>query len=498
MTALEITGLTVRHRGTRTDVLHDVSVRVARGECVAVVGASGSGKSTLARAVMGLAPTGASVKTATHLIDGVDVGAHSDRAWNRVRGRQIGFVLQDALVSLDPLRTIGAELLAALDAHRRVPREERDDRARGILDRVHATELSARLRAHPHELSGGQRQRVLIGSAIAAEPALLIADEPTSSLDAAARDGILSLFAEWRESGGSVLLITHDLDAARTLADRIIVLDGGRIVEEGTAAQVWSAPVSAAAAALVDAASLDAQDPPLTDPGDPMLVFDGAAFRHPGTDSGIHDVSFSLHRGESLGIVGPSGSGKSTIARLALGFAEPDAGNVRLGTQEWSSLRERDRRQMRARIQIVHQDGFGTFDPRHTASRILDEALDLHEMPRSLRSARKAELLRQVVLPTDLLGRRASQLSGGQRQRLAIARALAVEPQVLVCDESVSALDTVTQAAVIRLLRDLQARTGIALLFISHDRHVVDVLCTRVLELRDGTLNPLAPRKGTT
>ncbi len=496
MNALEIAGLSVRHRGTTTDVLHDVSLHVARGECVAVVGPSGSGKSTLARAILGLAPSGATVRAQVHSIEGIDVRAQSDRAWNRVRGRRVGFVLQDALVSLDPLRTIGAELVSALAAHRRITRGERDEKAREVLGRVHAAELSDRLHAHAHELSGGQRQRVLIGSAIAADPALLIADEPTSSLDADAREDILTLFAEWRERGGSVLLITHDLQVVRAHADRVVVLDRGRIVEEGTPERVWTAPASAAAAALVDAASLAPRSPASASDAEVVLEFDDVGFRYPGADGGVQGVSFSLHRGETVGIVGPSGSGKSTIGRLALAFAVPDTGAVRLDAREWSSLPERERRRERSRIQIVHQDGFGVFDPRHTVSRILDEALDLRAVARGDRAARKEELLTQVALPVDVLPRRISQLSGGQRQRLAIARALAVEPEVLVCDESVSALDTVTQAAIIRLLRDLQERTGIALLFISHDRQVVDALCTRVLELDGGTLVPAASPKG--
>lgn len=504
MTALEVRDLSVRHRGAPTEVLSGVSLQVAPGECVAVVGPSGSGKSTLARAIIGLLPAGATVTAASLRIDGDEVQRLSERAWNRVRGRRVGFVLQDALVSLDPLRTVGTELTSALDAHGLLARGEREERARELLQRVHAVELAERLRDHPHQLSGGQRQRVLIGSAIAADPSLLIADEPTSSLDGEARDGILALFAEWRDAGGSVLLVTHDLDAVRGLADRVVVLDAGRIVEEGNPAAVWSAPRSTAAAALVDAAVIGSApvDAAPADAGDavapeseepPVLSFEHVSFRHPGAETGIRDVSFDLRRGESVGVIGPSGSGKSTIARLALGFARPDSGAVHLGTAAWSSLRERDRRRERTRIQLIHQDGFGTFDPRHTASRLLDEALDLRGVPRAKRDARKTELMAQVALPIDVLARRASQLSGGQRQRLAIARALAVEPQVLVCDESVSALDTVTQAAVLRLLRDLRARTGVSLLFISHDRRAVDALCSRVLELRDGVLAAAAP-----
>ncbi|WP_394552671.1 ABC transporter ATP-binding protein [Agromyces sp. MMS24-JH15] len=487
--ALVVDDLRVRYAGTAEDALAGVSLRVDAGECVAVVGASGSGKSTLARAVLGLLDPDAIVEASELRVTGTDVRGLRERDWNRLRGRRVGFVLQDALSSLDPLRPIGREVADAAVAHRLVRRGDRRALVGRLLADAHAAELVDRLDARPHELSGGQRQRALIASALAADPPLLVADEPSASLDRAARDGILRLLAERRDAGGAVLLITHDLAAVEAVADRVVVVHGGRIVDAGSAVGLLAGPAHPATSALVDAArpALPRAAPP---PGGPaVLEFDEVSYAHPGGGRGVTDVGFALAAGEAVGIVGPSGAGKSTIARLALGYAEPDSGVVRLHGQAWSGRAESARRPRRSRIQLVHQDTVDPFDPRWTVRRLLDEAMAAAGVPAVARSARRVDLLGRVGLPPGLEGRRAAQLSGGQRQRLALARALATEPDVLVCDEAVSALDPVNRAAVLRLLDRLRRETGVAILLISHDPAAVAALCSRVLEVRDGRLH---------
>ncbi|WP_395242546.1 ABC transporter ATP-binding protein [Agromyces sp. MMS24-K17] len=487
---LVVRDLRVRYGGAAVDAVSDVSLAVAAGECLAVVGASGSGKSTLAKAVLGLLEADATVTAAEHRLAGLDVRAIRERDWNRVRGRLAGFVLQDALSSLDPLRPIGLEIVDSARAHGRVARRDRVALATRLLGAAHAGELATRLGDRPHELSGGQRQRALIASALAADPPVLVADEPSASLDLAARDGVLRLLAERRDAGGAVLLITHDLAAVQAIADRVVVMDAGRIVESGSAGDLLLAPGHPATAALADAVRPVRRRAAPPVPGPKVLEFDGVSFAHPGGAAGVVDLAFSIAAGEAVGIVGPSGAGKSTIARLALGYAEPDAGAVRLLGGAWSGLPESARRPRRSRIQLVHQDTVDPFDPRWTVRRLLDEASAAAGAPRADRAGRRDDLLGRVGLPPGLADRRPSQLSGGQRQRLALARALATEPDVLVCDEAVSALDSVNRAAILRLLDRLRRETGVAILFISHDPAAVEALCSRVLEVRSGRIVP--------
>ncbi|MEB4616044.1 ABC transporter ATP-binding protein, partial [Leucobacter sp. M11] len=345
-------------------------------------------------------------------------------------------------------------------------------------------------------LSGGQRQRALIAAALSADPAVLLADEPTTALDPAARERVLATLAELRGAGRALVLVSHDLGLVSKIADRVLVLDGGRVVEAGETARVLAAPEHAVTRALLAAIpAAPGASPPGPPPGArPVLSLRGVTLLR-GGEPILRGASLGLRAGEALGLVGPSGAGKSSLALAALGLLPLAAGGIRLGEDAWSGVQEWRRRPLRPRIQWVPQDAMGSFPPGRTVGRILGEALfgtrgdrAREHTPRARRAARVAELLASVGLDPALASRRPAGLSGGQRQRVAIARALATDPEVLICDESVSALDTISRAAVLDLLARLRRERGLALLFISHDLDVVRSFCDRVLELRDGRL----------
>jgi peptide/nickel transport system ATP-binding protein len=489
-------------------VVGGVSFEVAPGECFAIVGESGSGKSVTARTLLGLAGAGAHVNATTLEMQGKSVLSNRDRDWRRIRGRQVGFVLQDALVSLDPLRTVGHEIGETLRLHRYGSRARRRQRVLELLETVGVPEPELRARQLPHELSGGQRQRALIASAIALDPPLLIADEPTTALDVTIQAQILDLLAEMKGRGTGLILISHDLSVVSKLADRVAVMRDGLLVEQGPVADVLNAPshpytqtlLNAVPAAHRKGTRLSGATLPPTGPvpvrparDGVLLEADGLVKRFRGPDgverTAVAEVSFTIGVGETLGIVGESGSGKTTTAQLALALLTPDEGTVRLGGAPWSEATEAQRRPRRRQISVIYQDPLGSFDPRWTVGRIVEDAVPAELYPeRAARRQRAAQLLADVGLAAEHLDRRPLLLSGGQRQRVAIARALAPEPSLIVCDEPVSALDVTIQAQVLDLLADLQQRLGLSYLFISHDLGVIHHVADRVLVMRDGRI----------
>jgi peptide/nickel transport system ATP-binding protein len=502
---LRVDDLTVAF-GAGQPVVAGVSFDVAPGEFFAIVGESGSGKSVTARTLLGLAGSGARVDATTLELQGKSVLGNRDRDWRRIRGREVGFVLQDALVSLDPLRTVGREIAETLRLHRYGSRSKRRERVLELLASVGVPEPELRARQLPNELSGGQRQRALIASAIALDPPLLIADEPTTALDVTIQAQILDLLAAMKDRGTGLILISHDLSVVSRLADRVAVMRDGLLVEQGPVADVLTAPSHPYTRTLLDAipaahrkgTRLSATAPP---PNDQALVgprSDGVLleavnlvkrFRGPdGVErAAVNDVSFSIGVGETLGIVGESGSGKTTTAQLALALLAPDEGTVRLGGAVWSEATEAARRPHRRQISVIYQDPLGSFDPRWTVRRIVEDAVPAELYPDgAARRQRAAALLVDVGLTEEHLDRRPLLLSGGQRQRVAIARALAPEPSLIVCDEPVSALDVTIQAQVLDLLADLQERLGLSYLFISHDLGVIHHVADRVLVMREG------------
>jgi peptide/nickel transport system ATP-binding protein len=429
-----------------------------------------------------------------------------DRDWRRIRGGQVGFVLQDALVSLDPLRTVGHEIGEALRLHRYGSRKRRRARVLELLETVGVPEPELRARQLPHELSGGQRQRALIASAIALDPPLLIADEPTTALDVTIQAQILDLLAEMKGRGTGLILISHDLSVVSRLADRVAVMRDGLFVEQGPVADVLNTPTHAYTQTLLDAVPaahrkgtrLSGAPPPSPAPvpvtparDGVLLEADGLVKRFRGPDgverTAVAEVSFTIGVGETLGIVGESGSGKTTTAQLVLALLTPDEGTVRLNGAPWSEVTEAQRRPRRRQLSVIYQDPLGSFDPRWTVGRIVEDAVPAELYPeRAARRQRAAQLLADVGLSDEHLDRRPLLLSGGQRQRVAIARALAPEPSLIVCDEPVSALDVTIQAQVLDLLADLQQRLGLSYLFISHDLGVIHHVADRVLVMRDG------------
>ncbi|GLZ40821.1 ABC transporter ATP-binding protein [Actinokineospora sp. NBRC 105648] len=493
-----MSGPLVRVRGLAVDfgapAVRGVSFDVERGQVVAIVGESGSGKSVTARTLVGLAGETARIRADELTFDGIDLTGLG-RRWRELRGRRIGLVVQDALGSLDPLRRVGAEVAEALREHRIVPRAAVGETVLDLLAQAGIPEPAVRARQYPHQLSGGLRQRALIAAALAAGPDLLIADEPTTALDATVQRQVLALLRERAAAGTAVLLISHDLAAVAELADHVHVMRDGVFVEEGPPSQVLAAPrhpyTRALLAAIPTAAtrgrSLSGTIPSLDEPGgrpEPgreVVAVRGVAkaFRIRGRApiTAARDVSFTVRAGETLGIVGESGSGKTTVGRMLLGLVAPDTGTVAFDGQDWAALRGKERRAARRRVQMIYQDPLSSFDPRYTARQVVAEPAG---------HARVPELLGLVGLDEATVDRPARELSGGQRQRLAIARALAAEPEVIVCDEPVSALDVSIQAQVLDVLVDVQRRLGVAYVFISHDLGVVHHVADRVLVMRDG------------
>lgn len=498
------------------EVVKGVSLSVAAGHCLAIVGESGSGKSVTSRSIVGLAGENSVVDCAAHLLGGHDVRGLTPRQWREVRGSRVGFVLQDALGALDPLRTVGAEVGDPLVLHTRERRRRRRQRVLDVLTEVGVPGAEQRAAQRPYQLSGGLRQRALIASAIINNPALLIADEPTTALDVSVQAQVLNLLAGLKAAGTAIVLVTHDLAVASQLADHIVVMRDGEIVERGSTAAVLDDPAHEYTrqllAAVPSAATRglrlsDDRHPPRNQHrqtsaagGDHLAVEAHAvstSFTLPNGTSlhAVSNVDFTIRRGEIVGLVGESGSGKSTLARIVMGAIRPDAGTITISGLPWSQLSERQRRPHRSLVQLIPQDPMASFDPRHLVGDILDEALDANaSQPRKVcneadhRTDRRRELLSLVGLEHLTPGTHPRTLSGGQRQRLAIARALAVGPSILVCDEPVSALDVSVQAQILDLLGDLRAELGLSVLFISHDLGVVEHLCDRILVMQSGKI----------
>jgi peptide/nickel transport system ATP-binding protein len=517
-------------RGERR-VVDGVSFHVAAGECVAIVGESGSGKSVTARSIVGLAGEGARVAAAELTVAGQDVLALSGRSLRRLRGGTVGLIAQDALVSLDPLRPVGREIGDTLALHTTLDAAGRRARTLELLDRVGLPDAGLRARQRPGQLSGGQRQRALIASGIAGEPALVIADEPTTALDQPVQAGVLRLLGRLRDDGTGVLLISHDLSVVRGVADRVLVMTDGVVVEEGTPAEVFERPRHAYTRKLVAAvpaghprgtplsapaadstagverrgsrgmAADEASKPTFDDAGaresDVLLEASGLSrtFHVAGREIvAADDVSFTLRAGRTLGLVGESGSGKSTTARLLLGLERPDAGEVTLLGEPWSRLPEARRRPRRSLVGAVFQDALSSFDPRWTVGAVLADALTRGRTvrPGPVR-AEIAELLDTVGLDADLATRRPLHLSGGQRQRVSVARALAADPRVLILDEPVSALDVSVQAQVLDLLDRLQRERNLACLLITHDLGVALHMSDDLAVLQEGRIVASGP-----
>ena len=499
-----------------------VSWDVSEGEVLAIAGESGSGKSVSVLAAMGLLPATAQVEGAI-AYRGRDVLAMSDKEQEQIRGSAISMVFQDPMTSLNPVMTVGAQIAEGVRVHQRTDKATARSRAVELLDLVGIPNPAQRVDAYPHELSGGMRQRAMIAMAIANDPDLLIADEPTTALDVTIQAQVLDVLERAREATGSALvIITHDLGVVARTADRVLVMHDGQAVETGEANDVFERPRHAYTASLlaavprIDAPARTPPQPPDLDADTPLVeavdlvktfpIRSTGAFRRTiGTVQAVSGVSLHINRGETLGLVGESGSGKSTIARCILRLIHPTSGTVRFNGQDLADLSRRQLQAMRRRMQIVFQDPMASLDPRMTVSAIIAEPLRIHRTtdgsddanPTSRRrssdeaatsrrrttneiKAGVAELLELVGLEPQHGNRYPHEFSGGQRQRIGIARALALEPDLLILDEPVSALDVSIQAGVLDLLEDLQNTLGLTYLFVAHDLAVVRQVSDRV------------------
>ena len=478
----------------KTMAVDGVSLALHPGTTLALVGESGSGKSLTALGIAGLASPAARLSGSLR-IDGVEMLGAPERSWRALRGPRIGMVFQEAMGSLNPAMRIGAQIAEAIAAHRGLPKAVLARRVLDALAEVGMPDPEGKAAAFPHQLSGGQQQRVMIAMALAADPAMLIADEPTTALDATVQAQILALLVALQVRRGlAMLFVSHDLAVVQGIAQKVAVMRHGRVVEIGPTAQVFAAPSHPYTAALLAsrpgrnrrASAADTRAVAALELRDLAIVFrphrvGGAKLR------AVDGVSFRNAPGEALGLVGESGSGKSTIARAAVGLVTPISGSISVFGQ--NPAEPAGRKEMARAVQMVFQDAAGSLNPRLTIAQILAEPLAVHALaPSAQRRARAQRLLEEVGLQAAHLDRYPHQLSGGQRQRVAIARALAVDPRLLVCDEPVSALDMTVQAQILDLLNRIQRERGLALLFIGHDLEAVGAVTDRIAVMKDGRL----------
>ncbi|MFJ8248949.1 dipeptide ABC transporter ATP-binding protein [Streptomyces sp. NPDC094466] len=495
---VEVRGLTVDFGPVRA--VDGLSFTLAAGGALGVVGESGSGKSASAYALLGLhrgtgARVGGSVRVA-----GRDVNTADDRELRALRGAGAAMVFQDPLSSLDPYYPVGDQIAEVYRVHRPVSRRAARARAVEVLDRVGIPDAARRSRLRPHEFSGGMRQRALIAMALACEPALLIADEPTTALDVTVQAQILDLLHDLRhETGMGLLLVTHDVGVAAESVDEVLVMRHGKEVERGPVARVLGAPrepytqeLLAAVPRVETRRALPAPAPPAAEEAAPLLEAVGLR-REFGRGSGrvaaVDGVSLTVHTGRTLGIVGESGSGKTTLGRMLVRLLDPTAGRLRYAGREIGSLPEKELRSFRRDLQMVFQDPVASLNPRRSVGESVADPLRAAGKGDEGRIRdRVGELLERVGLDPGHYGRYPHEFSGGQRQRVGIARALAAEPKLIVCDEPVSALDVTTQAQVVGLLSELQRELGIGLVFIAHDLAVVRQVSDEVAVMRRGVI----------
>jgi ABC-type microcin C transport system duplicated ATPase subunit YejF len=475
-----------------------IDLDVKPGETVAIVGESGSGKSQTTMALMGLlASNGRARGSATYR--GEELIGLSERKLNRIRGEKITMIFQEPMTSLDPLYRIGRQIAEPLIHHRGLSRKAARARVIELLELVGIPDPARRVDAYPHELSGGQRQRVMIAMALANDPDMLIADEPTTALDVTIQAQILALLAELqRKLGMAIVFITHDLGIVRRFADRVYVMRHGEVVEEGETSALFAAPTHPYTKMLLAAEPTGRKAPPtdgapiLLEGRDVEVVFGGGGGWFSGPEVEIRAVdriSLALRKGQTIGVVGESGSGKSTLGRALLRLL-PSEGTVRFEGTDISDADKRAMRPMRKELQLVFQDPFGSLSPRMTIGQVVTEGLKVHEpqLPARERDRRAIETLEEVGLDPAMRNRYPHEFSGGQRQRIAIARAMILKPKVVVLDEPTSALDRSVQKQIVDLLRDLQKAHDLSYLFISHDLAVVRAMADHIVVMKQGRI----------
>jgi peptide/nickel transport system ATP-binding protein len=498
---VEISGLTVAlpRGGDRLNAVEDISLSVGAGEIVCVVGESGSGKSVTAQAIMGLLPKGQLTLTGGSIkLEGDELTTKTPGEIRDLRGARMSMIFQEPMTALNPVERVGAQIAEVLEIHTRLDAAERRERVLDVMRSVHLPDVERMIDAYPHQLSGGQRQRVMIAAALVLDPVLLIADEPTTALDVTTQAQILSLIAELRARRGTgVLFITHDFGVVAEIAHRVVVMQHGRVVEVGTRDEIIKAPKQAYTKTLI--ASVPSLTPPAraAKTGEVKLETKGLSKTYGshgfffGRGRIVHaaqDVNIHVRRGETLGIVGESGSGKTTVARSIARLIAPSAGEILIDGDDWAKLGEGGLRPLRKKVQIVFQDPYRSLNPRRSVGASVIEGPMNYGSPREASLARARALMELVGLSPDALSRYPHQFSGGQRQRIAIARALALDPEILIADEAVSALDVSVQAQVLKLLDDVRQKFGLAVLFITHDLRVAAQICDRIVVMQNGVV----------
>jgi peptide/nickel transport system ATP-binding protein len=499
-TVLSIVNLNVRlpAGSDRSHALKDVSFELHHNEILCVVGESGSGKSMTAGAIMGLLPDRVQAESGVIDFGGRNLLELKDSELRKVRGARIGMIFQEPMTALNPLRTIGDQIGEMFRTHTRLSNRQIGTRVLALLADVQMPDPQATTRAYAHELSGGQRQRAMIAMALALEPDILIADEPTTALDVTTQGQILKLIRDLQaRKGTAVLFITHDFGVVAEIADRVAVMQHGTLVEQGPADQLLNRPRHPYTRTLIAAV------PPLTPPparhvsDEAILKLNGInkSYRQGGLFTrnrrfthAVREVTLALPKGGTLGIVGESGSGKSTLARCIVRLLDPDGGHIEFADVDLATLGRRALRQHARHVQMVFQDPYGSLNPRRRVGELVAQGPIIHGTPRRQALAKARELFALVGLDPDAVQRYPHEFSGGQRQRICLARALALEPQVLIADEPVSALDVSVQAQVLELLARLRQQLGLSLLFITHDLRVAAQICDHIAVMKDGSV----------
>jgi len=498
-TVLDIRDLTVSlpKGADRAFAIEDVSLTVDAGEIVCIVGESGSGKSVTAFTVMGLNdPRALKPVRGEVLLDGKNLFAIPETDLRRLRGEKMAMIFQEPMTALNPVMKAGDQILEMLEIHTDLSAREQKERVLKAMQDVNLPDHEKLYHSYPHQLSGGQRQRIMIAMALALEPSLLIADEPTTALDVTTQAQILALIKDiQREHGMGVLFITHDFGVVAEIADRVVVMQHGRVVEQGPCQDIIRRPQHAYTQMLVGSvpsmvpghrAEIDENAPALSASGLNKIYSDRSLLSSGREVHAAKDVDLVVYRGETLGVVGESGSGKSTVARCIVRLIDPTSGDVMIADENIATLSETALRSHRRDIQIVFQDPYRSLNPRRTVGQSIMEGPMNFGLSRDEASSRARELMQVVGLSPEALERFPHQFSGGQRQRICIARALAMHPKVLIADEAVSALDVSVQAQVLDLLDDVRSRFDLAMLFITHDLRVAAQICDRIMVMQNG------------